>query len=222
LAILSTLSCFLITIIIMTTALAKAAGATETVIATAAPADPPNTAANRTSFRSKLEARVAAADSLLCVGLDPHFGELFPSPAPVTNAAISGGRDPTAEAATFLPPPPPTEEELADAAYTFCKTLIDATSQYAACYKPNAAFFEAIGPKCGAETLRRVIHAIPPDIPVLLDSKRGDIGTTASAYAKAAYEGLGADAVTLSPLMGLDSVLPFVSGTCDRSGGACL
>ena len=86
---------------------------------------------------------------------------------------------------------------------------------HAAAYKPNAAFFEALGPNLGAACLRKVIKSIPDDIPVLLDVKRGDIGSTAQAYAEACYEreeGLSADGVTLSPLMGWDSVQPFVTG----------
>ena len=133
------------------------------------------------SFRSKLEARVAKVDSLLCVGLDPHEREL-------------------------------RSENKGDAAFTFCKNLIEATSAVACCYKPNAAFFEALGDD-GMKTLRRVIAIIPEDIPILLDVKRGDIDSTAIAYAKACYTHLGADAVTLSPLMGWDSVSPFVTGT---------
>lgn len=85
------------------------------------------------------------------------------------------------------------------------------TAPYAACYKPNAAFFEALGSNTGIATLERVIKSIPNDIPVLLDVKRGDIGSTAAAYADACYD-IGADAVTLSPLMGWDSVSPFVTG----------
>ena len=84
---------------------------------------------------------------------------------------------------------------------------------YAACYKPNVAFFEALGVDDGMATLKRVVTSIPDDIPVLLDVKRGDIGSTAAAYATACYQHLGADAVTLSPLMGWDSIEPFVSGT---------
>ena len=75
--------------------------------------------------------------------------------------------------------------------------------------------FEALGPNLGAACLRKVIKSIPDDIPVLLDVKRGDIGSTAQAYAEACYEreeGLNADGVTLSPLMGWDSVQPFVTG----------
>lgn len=81
---------------------------------------------------------------------------------------------------------------------------------YCSCYKPNAAFFEALGPNLGAATLLKVLKEIPSEIPILLDVKRGDIGTTAAAYADACYD-LGADAVTLSPLMGWDSVAPFVT-----------
>lgn len=132
-------------------------------------------------------------NSLLCIGLDPHIKELFP------DGSISDAN-------------PPTSEQKCDAAFTFCKNLIDATIPYAACYKPNAAFFEALGVEQGNVTLKRVLQEIPSNIPILLDVKRGDIGTTAAAYAEACYDHLNADAVTLSPLMGWDSVAPFVTG----------
>lgn len=151
------------------------------------------------SFRDKLEARVATINSLLCVGLDPHEKELFPD----------GWKD-------------VTDDAKCDAAFTFCKTLVDATAPYAACYKPNAAFFEALG-NGGPACLERVIKdVIPNDIPVLLDVKRGDIGSTAGAYAVASYEHAGADAVTLSPLMGWDSVSPFVTGDFANKGAFLL
>jgi uridine monophosphate synthetase len=151
------------------------------------------------SFRDKLEARVASTNSLLCVGLDPHEKELFPE----------GWQD-------------VSDDAKCDAAFTFCKTLIDATIPYAVCYKPNAAFFEALG-NGGAACLQRVIRdVIPKDIPVLLDVKRGDIGTTASAYAVASYDHAGADAVTLSPLMGWDSLSPFVTGDYADKGAFLL
>jgi orotidine 5'-phosphate decarboxylase subfamily 2 len=173
-----------------------------------------------TSFLSKLEARVSAVGSLLCVGLDPHEDDLFPG-------SSSGGAR--------------TDEARCDAAFTFCKTLIDLTLPYTACYKPNAAFFEALGDG-GLEVLQRICRHIHdattrsrmananantttkqdddafvpavqvPTVPILLDVKRGDIGTTAHAYAVACYDYIGADAVTLSPLMGYDSIRPFVSG----------
>jgi orotidine 5'-phosphate decarboxylase subfamily 2 len=141
------------------------------------------------SFFTKLEARVSQIDSLLCIGLDPH------------GAQILGDDYATS-----------TSEEKCDAAFTFCKTIIDATLPYAACYKPNAAFFEALGVQDGNATLVRVLKEIPSEVPVLLDVKRGDIGTTAAAYAEACYDHCNADAVTLSPLMGWDSVEPFVTG----------
>ena len=99
------------------------------------------------------------------------------------------------------------------------------TVPHAAAYKPNAAFFEALGPNLGMTTLRRVIDAIPSNIPVLLDVKRGDIGSTAQAYAEACYDhrnGLNADGVTLSPLMGWDSVEPFITGEYSDKGAFVL
>jgi len=97
----------------------------------------------------------------------------------------------------------------ADAAKEFCIRLIDATVDFAAAYKPNTAFFEALGPK-GMASLEAVIAAVPDEIPVLLDAKRGDIASTAEAYAYAVYSALGADAVTLSPYLGRDSIEPFI------------
>lgn len=91
----------------------------------------------------------------------------------------------------------------------WCWRLIEATSPVAAAFKPNAAFFEAFGAE-GLAALRDVIAGIPDDIPVILDVKRGDIASTAEAYARAAFDALGADAVTLSPYLGADAVEPFV------------
>ncbi|KAG7345793.1 orotate phosphoribosyltransferase [Nitzschia inconspicua] len=152
---------------------------------------------NTTPFFVKLEARCKDIQSLLCVGLDPHFTELqLPATA--------------------------TLEQQCDAAFSFCKTIIDATQQYSACYKPNAAFFEALGDH-GMITLKRVLQEIPPEIPVLLDVKRGDIGTTAAAYAQAAFQHLpNVDAVTLSPLMGWDSIAPFVTEQYSHKGAFLL
>jgi len=102
-----------------------------------------------------------------------------------------------------LPAPTP------QAARDFCLRLIQATSEVAAAFKPNAAFFEALGPD-GMEVMREVIAAIPPGIPVILDAKRGDIASTAEAYARAAFEVWGAHAVTLSPYLGGDALEPFL------------
>ncbi|MBL8026110.1 MAG: orotidine-5'-phosphate decarboxylase [Fibrobacteres bacterium] len=91
----------------------------------------------------------------------------------------------------------------------FNRMVIDATIDIVCCYKPNSAFYEVLGRK-GIEALEKTIEYIDGRVPVILDAKRGDIGNTSSAYAKAAFEILGADAVTIAPYMGFDSVLPFL------------
>jgi uridine monophosphate synthetase len=119
------------------------------------------------------------------VGLDPHPSDL---PAPTAEAALD-----------------------------FCLRLVKETSRYAAAYKPNAAFFEMFGAE-GWSALKLVIAAITEEshrtgsvIPVILDAKRGDIASTAEAYAKSAFETLGAHGITLSPYLGKDSIDPFVA-----------
>lgn len=102
-----------------------------------------------------------------------------------------------------LPEPTPA------AAGAFCQRLIEATLDLALAYKPNAAFFEAFGPE-GWQVLKDVIASIPEDIPVILDAKRGDIASTAEAYARSAFETLGVDAITLNPYLGQDSIQPFL------------
>lgn len=102
-----------------------------------------------------------------------------------------------------LPEPTP------DAARDFCLRLIEATADLALAFKPNAAFFEAFGPE-GYAVLREVIAAIPSGIPVILDAKRGDIASTAQAYAQASYQALGAHAITVSPYLGYDAIEPFL------------
>lgn len=134
------------------------------------------------TFFGNLEARARAIGSLLCVGLDPH-----PADLPVPSA---------------------------EAAFAFCTRLVDETADFAAAFKPNAAFFEVYG-AAGWDALDRLIRhirALPGGpIPVLLDAKRGDISSTAQAYAQAVFESLGADAVTLNPYLGADSVMPFLA-----------
>eukprot|EP00796_Vickermania_ingenoplastis_P007016 gene7016-4976_t len=90
-----------------------------------------------------------------------------------------------------------------------CKNLIHQTQEFAAAYKPNAAFFEKFGPE-GWKILREIITFIPPEIPVILDAKRGDIASTADAYAQSSFCYLGAHAITASPYMGQDSLEPFL------------
>jgi len=104
----------------------------------------------------------------------------------------------------------PAAAATARAARDFCLRLIDATADVAAAFKPNAAFFEAFGAE-GWAALREVIAAVPKEVPVLLDAKRGDIASTAEAYARAAFETLGADAITLNPYLGRDSLAPFLA-----------
>lgn len=129
------------------------------------------------TFIEKLESRIKAANSLLCVGLDPH-PEILPEPT-------------------------------AAAARAFCEKIITKTAPYAAAFKPNSAFFEQFGVP-GMAALKAVIQAIPGDIPVILDAKRGDIASTATAYATAAFDELDADAITINPYLGGDSVKPFL------------
>ncbi len=109
-----------------------------------------------------------------------------------------------------LDPHPADLPELSGAAAReFCLRLIDATAEVALAYKPNAAFFEAFGPQ-GIAALGEVIAAVPAGIPVILDAKRGDIASTAEAYARAAFTTLGAHAITLNPYLGRDSIEPFI------------
>ena len=136
------------------------------------------------SFFSFLEKRVDDCSSLLCIGLDPHVSDL--------------------------------KEPSADSAREFCLNLVQQTARYAAAFKPNAAFFEVFGAE-GWIALKEVIDAIQSEsnrmgsmIPVILDAKRGDIASTAEAYAKSAFENLDADCITLSPYLGKDSIEPFI------------
>ena len=137
------------------------------------------------TFFSFLEKRVDDCSSLLCVGLDPHVSDL--------------------------------EHPTADAALAFCLNLVKQTAPYAAAFKPNAAFFEVFGAK-GWTVLKQVIAAIQEEsdrlgsmIPVILDAKRGDIASTAEAYAQSAFGKLGAHCITLSPYLGKDSIDPFLT-----------
>jgi orotidine-5'-phosphate decarboxylase len=90
----------------------------------------------------------------------------------------------------------------------FLRGVVEATLDQVCCYKPNLAFFEALGLN-GHRALRGVLNDLPPDVPALVDAKRGDTPATMRAYARALFDELGADAVTLNPYMGGDSVAPF-------------
>ncbi len=132
------------------------------------------------AFFDKLTAAIARNDSLLCVGLDP-----VPEAVP---AAYRHAAHPI---------------------LAWNQAVIAATADLVCAYKPNIAFYEALGD--GLVTLRATLAAIPPNIPIILDAKRGDIGSTAAAYARALFDDLGADAVTLSPYLGHDSIAPFAA-----------
>ncbi len=110
-------------------------------------------------------------------------------------------------------------EPSASAARAFCLDIIRQTAPYAAAFKPNAAFFEVFGPS-GWEALAEVIAAARrTGALVILDAKRGDIASTAEAYARSAFDRLGAQAVTLNPYLGYDAVAPFIG---DPAKGAFL
>ncbi|MHB9033680.1 MAG: orotidine-5'-phosphate decarboxylase [Anaerolineae bacterium] len=93
--------------------------------------------------------------------------------------------------------------------YDFGKAIVDATHDLVCCYKPNIAFYEVLGSQ-GIDALQKTLEYIPDSIPVILDAKRNDIANTAGAYAKAAFEVVGADAITVNPYLGGDSIQPFL------------
>ncbi|MGN6280251.1 orotidine-5'-phosphate decarboxylase [Frateuria sp.] len=119
--------------------------------------------------------------SLVCVGLDPEPAK-FPAPLRDTPEAV----------------------------YTFCRAIVDATADLVCAYKPQIAHFAALGAEDALERLIAHIHDAHPGIPVILDAKRGDIGSTAQHYATEAFERYQADAVTLNPYLGRDSIQPFL------------
>ncbi|OGB46499.1 MAG: orotidine 5'-phosphate decarboxylase [Burkholderiales bacterium RIFCSPLOWO2_12_FULL_65_40] len=94
--------------------------------------------------------------------------------------------------------------------YDFCAAIVDATADLVCAFKPQIAYFAAHGAEDQLERLMQHMRANAPHVPVILDAKRGDIGSTAEQYAREAFERYGADAVTLSPFMGFDSVEPYL------------
>lgn len=101
------------------------------------------------------------------------------------------------------------QEDSAEGAFRFCQRLIEETTEVACAFKPNAAFFEVYG-SAGWEALQRVLQLIPPEIPIVFDAKRGDIGSTSEAYASSAFEQLRCDSITASPYLGGDGLQPFL------------
>ena len=132
-------------------------------------------------FTEKLAVATANHHSLLCVGLDPDVAR-FP--------------------AEFKDKP--------DAIFLFCKAIIDATASYACSFKPQIAYFAALAAEDQLQAICDYLKQNYPDIPIVLDAKRGDIGSTAEQYAREAFERYDADAVTLNPYMGFDSVAPYL------------
>ena len=133
------------------------------------------------NFFERLAERVQSVGAPLCVGLDPRVDQV---------------------PARFRRAPEPL--------LAWNQAVIQATADLAAAYKPNIAFYEALG-RTGWDLLQATLRAIPPDVPVILDAKRGDIGSTAEAYARAAFEVLGVDAITLNPYLGRDTIAPFLA-----------
>ena len=136
------------------------------------------------SFIESLRKRWATSNSLVCVGLDP---------------------DPAKFPAKFADDP--------DAIFTFCRDIADATAEFACCFKPQIAHFAARGAEDALQRLIAHIHAIHPGVPVILDAKRGDIGSTAQQYAVEAFDRYAADAITVNPYLGRDSLQPVLDRT---------
>lgn len=133
------------------------------------------------TFLEMLRATERQNASLLCVGLDPEPAR-FP-------AAMQGD---------------------ASRIYDFCAAIVDATADLVLAFKPQIAYFAAHRAEDQLERLMAHLRRTAPQVPVILDAKRGDIGSTAEQYAKEAFERYGADAVTLSPFMGFDSLQPYL------------
>jgi orotidine-5'-phosphate decarboxylase len=132
-------------------------------------------------FINMLDAAWTTNNSLLCVGLDPD-----------------------------LPKLPAHLRDQPDGIATFCKAIVDATADLVCSFKPQIAYFAALGAEGQLEDICRYIKTKYPHIPLILDAKRGDIGATATQYAREAYDRYGADAVTVNPYMGFDSVEPYL------------
>ncbi|MES2979125.1 MAG: orotidine-5'-phosphate decarboxylase [Pseudomonadota bacterium] len=133
------------------------------------------------NFLDKLSAAERQNNSMLCVGLDPDPAR-FP-------AALKGD---------------------ASRIYDFCAAIVDATADLVIAFKPQIAYFASHRAEAQLEQLMEHMRRNAPHVPIILDAKRGDIGSTAEQYAREAFERYGADAVTLSPFMGFDSVEPYL------------
>ena len=137
------------------------------------------------TFTQKLQKAVQSSKSTLCVGLDPNLS-LLP-------ASIKANFSESEEQVIF-----------------FCKTVIDHTKEFCAAYKPNLAFFEALG-SSGLQVFHEILAHIPQDRIVVSDAKRGDISTTAEHYKKSFFDQFHVDAITLNPLMGFETLDAFTT-----------
>jgi orotidine-5'-phosphate decarboxylase len=133
------------------------------------------------SFMQSLQAAWQHNNSLVCVGIDPEPSK-FPAHL----------------------------RDKPDAVFEFCRTIVDATADMVCTYKPQVAHFAALRAEDALERLIAHIHLKHPGVPVILDAKRGDIGSTAQHYVSEAFDRYQADAVTLNPYLGRDSVQPFL------------
>ncbi|GHA76695.1 orotidine 5'-phosphate decarboxylase [Formosimonas limnophila] len=138
----------------------------------------------KNTFIDQLNRAWHSQNSLLCVGIDPDLDKL---PTPLKDLSIH------------------------DAFYAFGKSIIDATAPHVCSFKPQIAYFAAHSAEDVLQDLIRYSHEQYPHIPVILDAKRGDIGSTATQYAKEAFERYRADAVTVNPYMGRDSIEPYLA-----------
>ena len=133
------------------------------------------------TYLERLAARSASTGTVLCLGLDPDPASLPPGFAPDLRGVES-----------------------------FARLVLERAAPFAAAVKPNLAFFEAFG-SAGIAALERLRALVPADVPVVMDAKRGDIGSTAARQAAALYDGLGADAITVNPYLGEEAVAPLLA-----------
>ena len=130
--------------------------------------------------RQELISKIKQKQSFLCIGLDTDIKKI-----------------------------PTHLLKLEDPIFEFNKQIIDATKDLCVAYKPNIAFYESMGVS-GWNSLQKILDYIPKDIFTIADAKRGDIGNTSSMYARAFFENMNFDSVTVAPYMGADSVTPFL------------
>lgn len=136
------------------------------------------------TFTDKLQQAVVSSHSLLCVGLDP-VPEKIPAALKYTYSD--------------------TNHQI----FEFCRRVIQATKDHVCAYKPNSAFFESLGAD-GWRLMEKVFDEIPSDKVLIADAKRGDIGNTAMGYKRAFFDNLKTDSITLNPMMGMDTLEPFL------------